>query len=260
MTTPEGRSGPQADPHVDVAAYVLGVLEDDDRDRFEVHLAQCPACQRESVELAGVGAVLDEFARYEAQVPAPGGAVPMGSASPPDPHPVPDAELLDRMLDRVSVDRHAKRRTRFYLVAAAVALIIGGPVATGVVLGTGGSGGVDHVSGPSEAVMLHGDTHSRTDPVTRAAAKIGMEKKAWGTHVAMELRNVRGPLQCSLVAVSKSGEQQTIANWLVPAPGYGIKGSEKPLLTHGAAAMRRNEIDHFEVRTKQGRQLVSVNV
>jgi anti-sigma-K factor RskA len=38
-------------PHVDVAAYALGSLGDDERARFEAHLDTCDACRRELQEL-----------------------------------------------------------------------------------------------------------------------------------------------------------------------------------------------------------------
>ncbi len=62
-----------------------------------------------------------------------------------------------------------------------------------------------------------------TDAATKVSATVGTEKKAWGTRTVLELKNVKGPLKCNLVAVSKSGEEEVVTSWAVPAWGYGIE-------------------------------------
>jgi anti-sigma factor RsiW len=47
--------------HDEVAAYVLGVLDDDEHEAFERHLDVCARCQAELVELAEVPEQLDEL-------------------------------------------------------------------------------------------------------------------------------------------------------------------------------------------------------
>ncbi|WP_336207825.1 zf-HC2 domain-containing protein [Nonomuraea sp. LPB2021202275-12-8] len=47
--------------HDGVAAYVLGVLDDEEHEAFERHLDVCEQCQAELVELAGVPERLDEL-------------------------------------------------------------------------------------------------------------------------------------------------------------------------------------------------------
>ncbi|GGP05639.1 zf-HC2 domain-containing protein [Nonomuraea glycinis] len=47
--------------HDEVAAYVLGVLDDDEHEAFERHLDGCERCQAELMELAGVPERLDEL-------------------------------------------------------------------------------------------------------------------------------------------------------------------------------------------------------
>jgi len=47
--------------HEGVAAYVLGVLDDEEHEAFERHLDTCLACQAELVELAEVPERLDEL-------------------------------------------------------------------------------------------------------------------------------------------------------------------------------------------------------
>lgn len=174
----------------------------------------------------------------------------------------------------MSVKRERGRRRGLYLVAAAVALIVGGPLAVLAVTGDdGGTGGTEdvavepHPTSPAEDAFFHhmAEKARATDPKTKVSATVGTEAKAWGTHAVLELKNVKGPLKCSLIAVGKDGEKETVSSWSVPEWGYGIKGSSNkwarsPLYVHGGAAMDRNDIDHFEVTTFDGDRLVKVDV
>ncbi|MFG3436013.1 zf-HC2 domain-containing protein [Nonomuraea sp. NPDC047897] len=47
--------------HEEVAAYVLGVLDEEDIEAFERHLDTCASCRRELKEFAEVPAQLDEL-------------------------------------------------------------------------------------------------------------------------------------------------------------------------------------------------------
>lgn len=49
-------------PHVDLAAYVLGRLEPQEREGFEAHLADCSSCQAELAELSSVARLLPRAA------------------------------------------------------------------------------------------------------------------------------------------------------------------------------------------------------
>ena len=109
------------------------------------------------------------------------------------------------------------------------------------------------------------DKVKATDASTKVTAVVAMEKKAWGTHAVLELKNVKGPLKCSLIAVGKNGERETVD--LLVGPEVGLRHSrtprrneaKNPLYVHGGAAFTPNEIDHFEVMTFDGKQLVEVD-
>ncbi|GGO60445.1 anti-sigma factor family protein [Nonomuraea cavernae] len=47
--------------HEGVAAYVLGVLDEDEHEAFERHLDTCASCQAELKELAETPDLLDEL-------------------------------------------------------------------------------------------------------------------------------------------------------------------------------------------------------
>ncbi|MCM2392289.1 anti-sigma factor family protein [Streptomyces albipurpureus] len=181
----------------------------------------------------------------------------------------PGPKVLNGLLDEVAAKRAARRRRGMYLIAAAAALIIGGPAAA--VLATADDSGAKTkveakpTSPAEDAFFNHMDEKIKaTDTKTNVSATVGMEKKGWGTHTVLELKNVKGPLKCSLIAISKTGEEEVVTSWAVPKWGYGIvdspnKSAKNPLYVHGGAAMERNEIDRFEVRTFDNQKLVEID-
>ncbi|THC47555.1 zf-HC2 domain-containing protein [Streptomyces sp. A1499] len=248
--------------HETVGAYALGVLDAADATRFEAHLAGCEHCAHRLEEFSGMAPMLAALADF----PAGHGTPEIGERLAARPGP----RLAERLTGEVAAERARGRRRTLLLVAVAAVLIVGGPLA---VLAAGGDGGPGdavaepHPTSPAEDAFFHHMTEKSrgTDPRTRVSATVGTEEKAWGTHAVLELKNVKGPLKCSLVAVGKDGDKETVATWSVPTWGYGIKDSPDkwargPLYVHGGAAMDRNDIDHFEVTTLDGERLVKVDV
>ncbi|WP_228977205.1 anti-sigma factor [Streptomyces sp. DH12] len=247
--------------HDAVGAYVLGVLDDTDATAFEAHLAGCGVCAARLDELAGMPPMLALLAEGPGPAERPVTAPPPPPPAPFAPAGPPGPPLLSRLVDEVSVHRARRHRKARYLVAAVAVLVIGGPaLAVGALSGdaptTTRVAAEDVFSGLARKV-------SATDATTRVSATVGMEGKGWGTDAMLELRNVTGPLKCRLVAVSKAGEEEIVSSWSVPKWGYGIADSpnetaRKPLYVHGAAAMAPGAIDRFEVRTFDGRSLVTI--
>ncbi|NUK04920.1 anti-sigma factor family protein [Streptomyces lunaelactis] len=270
----------QESVHDAVGAYVLGILDDADASAFEAHLAGCDYCATHLEEFSGMEPMLAMLAEAPSPVQQPNvlnmrGLHAMPGAGFPQQRPVPvvptapSPQLLGGLLDEVAAKRAAKRRRGMYMVAAAAALIIGGPavavVATSDDTKNPQAGAEPHPTSPAEdAFFNHMDEKVRaTDATTKVSATVGLEKKGWGTHTVLELKNVKGPLKCNLIAVSKTGEEEVVTSWAVPKWGYGIPDSpvtaaKNPLYVHGGAAMDRNDIDHFEVRTFEGKRLVEV--
>ncbi|WP_405576311.1 zf-HC2 domain-containing protein [Streptomyces sp. NBC_01092] len=243
--------------HEAVGAYALGVLDPLDVQDFEQHMARCDACAQRLDEFIGLRPSLAPLAEVAATVSDP--AVLQIQPGP---------QLLERLVTAVDVKRRGKRRRNLYLIAAAALLIIGGPVVTTAVTSdtwTDQAIPLEHSTSPARDAFLNHVNHKveATDPVSRVTATVGTEEKVWGTHAVLELKNVKGPLRCSLIAVSKSGAEEVVTSWSVPRWGYGIphstdERSKDPLYVHGGAAMPRNSIDHFEVRSFEGERLVKV--
>ncbi|MDX3075333.1 anti-sigma factor family protein [Streptomyces sp. NPDC088354] len=227
-------AGTPHDPHVDVGAYVLGVLDDADMARFEEHLAICHQCGQQLDELSGLVPVLAELA------PAGAGA----------PLPSSDDAVLGKLLGKVSDERRTRARRRMFALAASVALIIGGP--TVAVLASGGS--------DTPATHAYAQEFKSSDSSTGVKATVGVNEKKWGSEVGLNLSGVQGPLTCRLVAIGKDGSQQTVSTWSVPTAGYGTSAQPQPLTLDGSAGMQPDDIARFDVITAQGQRLVSVNV
>jgi hypothetical protein len=247
--------------HRDVAAYALGVLGDWESERFEMHLAECDQCAQELEQLTMVSTLLSHV-----------DADSLVAAE----QSTQDSQALDRMLNVVSFERRRARTRRVFAVAAGVVVLAVG-IAGGVAGGAAMQGKQQApiagptitntpTPGPSASssdggnIGINGEQFESTNSANDVNVKVGLEPKLWGTQVAMELANVRGPLKCSLVAVSKSGQNDTAATWTVSPDGYGTPEQPETLKLDGGTAVQRADLSYFEVRTSDGATLVRVPV
>ncbi|MFG1806401.1 anti-sigma factor family protein [Streptomyces sp. NPDC049040] len=223
-------------PHMDVGAYLLGALDDDEMARFEAHLVECELCGQELDELSGVVPVLEELRADGLGV----AELPSGDA------------MLERLLAQVAGERRAHRRRRLVSVAAAAVLVVGGPAVA--VLAAQDNGG----GSPAAVQSFGSDQHRASNPATGVSAVVAVTDKGWGSAVDLRLTGVHGPLTCSLIAFGGDGSSQTVATWSVPSAGYGTDTQPAPLTVHGAAGLHASGITHFDVRTDTGALLVTV--
>lgn len=165
------------------AAYVLGALAPEDRQRFEEHLRTCDRCAASVRELAGLPGLL-------ARVDPP--------ASLPDPGP-PPPDLLPTVLRRV----RRGRRIRLAVTSASAALAVSACVALAVVASAPAVPAVP----PSVAMTALGQFPVRAD--ARLAAF------DWGTQVDMSCSYTGGRSggDYLLVAISRSGQETQLATW-----------------------------------------------
>jgi hypothetical protein len=177
-----------------------------------------------------------------------------------------------RLVGEVAQSRARKKRRSFYMLAAGVALIVGGPTAVFATTGGDDSSGkvqegrLTSADDPAkEAFETLTDKVKATDRFTKVNATVAVQPKGWGTETVLQLGNVKGHRKCSLIAVSRNGERETASTWAVPPQGYGIENSsdplaKEPLYTYGGVAMGTNDIDHFEVMTFDGEKLVEIDM
>ncbi|MFJ1589185.1 zf-HC2 domain-containing protein [Kitasatospora albolonga] len=209
------------EPHIRVGAYALGVLGRADAFRFEEHLEECPLCRVRARELAGVAARL--------------------AVAGPVVRPGPG--FADRLVAAVADGRRRAGRRRLALVAAAVVLAVGGPWAV-----AGSSDGP--AAGRPGGVRV--ERWVGADPGSGAAAVVTAAGHEWGTAVALEAVRMPAEGVCALVAVGRDGSEETVGSWSAGGAGGGL------VEVAGGAALPPEGIDRFEVRTAEGRRLVTV--
>ncbi|GGN38683.1 anti-sigma factor family protein [Streptomyces fuscichromogenes] len=252
------QESPVPNEHETVGAYALGILDDAEATAFEAHLAGCEWCAQQLDELAGIEPMLAALA----DLPGSGSTPSIGESLSAKPSP----RMVEKLVVEVSEKRKVRSRRNLFALAASIALIVGGPLA--VLATSGGSDGTSNTAaGASQAAAAFqtlSDKKTATDPTSHVTATVALEKKDWGTHAVLQLKNVTGPQKCSLIAVGKNGERETVSSWSVPTWGYGIadaktEKAKQPLYVNGGAAFTPNQIDHFEVMTFDGKKLVSVS-
>jgi hypothetical protein len=233
-----------ASGHVDIAAYILGALDEPDNAAFEEHLLDCPRCQLDLVELQDVPELLDKV-KHD----APALLVP-----------VPGPQVLTSLLEEAGRSRHRRRRRQWFAAAAATFLIVATPLVTMMVID---SGDPSPIASPPVNVKLDppNTPPANERPRTLEGSGVGGPMDAnvtllahdWGTQIDMELRGAVGPRVHELVAVSKSGEARTVTSWLVP-PG----GRNEPLKLSGGAPFQPSNIERLEIRDENGDLVLSL--
>ncbi len=229
-------SGMGKPAHTDIAAYVLGVLDDDDNAAFEAHLLDCPNCQLDLLEMHELPDLLDEIRRYW-----------------PEP-PVPAPRVLAPMLDEVAAIRRRRTLVRRVLAVAALLLIIAGPLVTLAVVPSQAPAPVAASTPPPPPPPSSPGASRFTGSETGQALRteVLVMPTSWGAAVRLDLTGVAGPLRCHLVAVDWSGHEETVASWTVPA------GAVDPLLISGGTAFGPGDIEKFQIRTESGAVLASI--
>ncbi|MDH6702130.1 hypothetical protein P3T26_006632 [Streptomyces sp. MAA16] len=251
------QESPGPNEHETVGAYALGILDDAEATAFEAHLAGCEWCAQQLDELAGMEPMLAALADL------PGAGTPaIGESLSARPSP----RLAEKLVVEVDERRKVRSRRSLFGLAASIVLIVGGPLAVYAATGGSDGSGANEATAPPAQTLFSTmtDKNTATDATTHVTATVATEEKAWGTHAVLQLGNVKGPLKCSLIAVGKNGERETVSTWSVPNWGYGIKNATRaearnPLYVQGGAAFTPSEIDHFEVMTFTGKKLVQVD-
>jgi hypothetical protein len=230
----------------DVAAYALGVLDHQDIERYERHLAECASCAAELEFLLPASRLLADV-------------------DPADVRAAEDPQLVNRLLDAVHIDRERLRRRHRLTVAAGTAVaaavaalaVIGGvtwleTVPTDGLAGDGSTATTSPTpaepSGTGGPDLGEGDPYSVIDPVTGVAVEAVLKGTDWGTQLSVAISEVTGPRVCQLLVVHTDGTEEVAGSWRVPTEGYGTPEQPSPLLVRAATAAAQADIDHLRVQ------------
>lgn len=187
----------------DAAPYVLGALSPEDRQAFEAHLAECPGCESQVREFAGLPGLLS-------RLPADEVATALAGAPQPPPTMLPALQFAVRR------ERRARRwRVAAAGLAAACLAVIGTAVVvnqTGAGTSTG-TGSPPPVAAPP-ALPFH---TVGTVPVNATATLVG---KVWGTQIDMRCTYIGpewegGEPEYTLIAMDKADTPHRIGDWQV---------------------------------------------
>ncbi len=239
--------------HMDVAAYALGVLDEQDMERFEEHLATCWACAAELESMVPVVGLLSDV--DEESVTA---------LEETHSNPV----LLDRTLGALRTHRR-RARIRQVLATAAAVVVFGGLTGVGFASLTDDSDPPGLRADPYNSAPVdppvnrpdnpgdpgtggneqEGDQRNVTDPSTGVKATFFLISKDFGTKVDFSLGKLPGPRVCRLVVVRKNSDTEVISTWSVPAGGYGTNSNPQLLTLSATTSTKLDDVKHFEVQS-----------
>ncbi|BCJ57702.1 anti-sigma factor family protein [Micromonospora endophytica] len=237
--------------HMDVAAYALGVLDEQDMERFEEHLATCWACASELESMVPVVGLLSDI-----------DAESMTALEQTQSNPI----LLDRTL--VAMRTHRRRaRVRQILATAAAVVVFGGLTGIGFASLTPETPGPNLGAGPTTNSSLtppnpgsgdpggpgfggnvqEGERVDGTDSNTGVEGTFFLDSRDFGTMVAFTLSRLPGPRECHLAVVRKNGSTEIISSWSVPPGGYGTTSNPTPLTLYASTSTKLDDVKHFRV-------------
>ncbi|NES12956.1 MULTISPECIES: anti-sigma factor [Micromonospora] len=238
--------------HMDVAAYALGVLDTQDAERFEEHLATCWACAAELETMVPVVGLLSGI----------DGETMMALEQTHT-----DPALLDRTLMAVRRDR---RRTRLRQVFATAAAVVAFGALSGVgfatvfhddrqfqqadpapTVPTTAPAPEPKSSGPGigDPAGVEGEQHDATDPGTGVNTTMFLVGKEYGTEINVRLTKLPGPRTCRLLVVRKNNTSEVVSTWSVPGGGYGTSTNQLPLELTASTAAARDDIAKIQVQS-----------
>jgi hypothetical protein len=182
-----------------LGVYVVGAIDPAERTIVDEHLGQCASCRDELAGLAGLPAMLSRVPAADVE------GLSLTSGGLPE-MTEPSAELLNSLLQQVSIKRRS-RMWRSALAVAASAAIAAGVVTTATQLG-----------GHQGSVVT--DVASGTNARTHVAAVVDYAQTPWSsTAMRVQVSGIRPGTTCQFWVVGTKGRAEA-GTWTVRA-AYG---------------------------------------
>jgi hypothetical protein len=215
------------DPFVhDDAAYVLGALDDADRQAFEAHLLTCVDCQDRVAQLRPTADLLT--------------GVPLSALTNDEQTPPMPETLLPGLLRRA----RSERRRRGALIAAVTAVAAACVAAVTIVAWPSQSS--SDKPAPQAFVAV------KTSPVTATAQLVA---KKWGTEIDLRCHYPEGLAlyaPYALVVVDKEHHSYAGGSWTL-VPGKTISFT-------GGTSVPRDDIDLVQITLPDGTPILQLDV
>jgi predicted anti-sigma-YlaC factor YlaD len=180
------------------AAVALLTRSELDADVTE-HLAGCELCRAELSRLAPLPALLGMLDARDLE------AVPAA-----------DPQLLDRLLSAAARERRRGRHRVLAVAAAAILVLV-------VPLGFAVADSLNNNKPGITATVI--DWHS-ADAANGVSGRAQVSKSSWGSDLSVSIAGVPAGTRCTVVVVTKDGQQQTAATWVASYQGTAdVKGT-----------------------------------
>jgi hypothetical protein len=212
-----------------LGAYVLGALDERERERVDEHVAGCARCRDELEALIPVGSYLARASAEELP------AADRPAAPPP-------AALELRLRAAVCAERRRVPRRR----AAGVGAALAATVALALALAALPVG----EERPARPPVAGTQASAAADAGTGARASVAATPRAWGTELRVRVSGVAPGERCRLVARARGGRSEVAGTWWTTYSGSAE--------VTGAAAIPAADLVALDVVTSAGRRLVRV--
>jgi hypothetical protein len=237
------------EPHIRnlLGGYSLGILDADEQHAVDEHTATCVECRTELAEVTEATELLALLPAEEAR------GLFDGEAGPVPTVPIEDDLVLRRTLRAVRAENNGARTRRLSLVAAGVAVLVAGSVASGYVVGDRG-GSTPPPQASSSPTQPAGQVLTATDATTGVAATVNLVPAGDWVRLAVKVKGVPAGERCRIIAISRNGTEQVAGSWVIgqkppPATAPGVPGS---------AAIARADLQAVAVETESGKRLVTI--
>jgi anti-sigma factor RsiW len=231
------------DVHQQLGAYVLNILDSDERRAVDEHLETCEESQRELLELTEAHSLL-------ALLPA--------EMALPQEEPADDL-VLQRTLRRMRSERVPQRGMRLTAAAAGVAVLVGLGVGVGAMLGGQPDRSAPVAGGTTSAAQTTpaGRTVSASDATTKAAMTAKVIPAAGWARLEAQVTGVAQGEKCRLLAISRTGQKEIAGSWVVSEKAASTSNGSK---VFGSVLLPAKEISALQVVTVTGKHLVTVTL